>query len=232
MSNSPYILHQKLTSLRSLLNNNRENDEKNDENLDDLPLLQKASGYIGKEITLESVYAVVGKQDNEGHTYHHGQQCVLAPTFSESWGLTLRNLHVSPTTNNHLALEIQSTTNNATCSYIRRELLSNTDQTIRINDADVICLHSQKFKKNSSLIIKIECCRPLKNHTYDLYGKTCLFIRVWGIGFDDKELYNEITASFNDDSNISTTTNYTTTIFSTNPFASVGTAWVYLDGFF
>ena len=60
-----------------------------------------------------------------------------------------------------------------------------------------------------------------------------LSIRLWGIGFDDKELYNEIIATFNDDfNNTDTTTNYTTTIFSTNPFASIGTAWVYPDGIF
>jgi hypothetical protein len=228
MSNSPYILNQKLTSLRSLLNNSRQQHDDLEE-----PKPHIASGYIGKEILLQSVYAVVEKNDGEGHTYHHGQQFTsFKPIFPESWGLTLRNLHVSPTTNNYLALEIQSTINNGTCSYIRRELLSNTDQTVRISDADVICLHSQKFKKNSSLIVKIEGCRPFKNHTFDLYGKTCLLIRVWGIGIDDKQLYNEITATFDDDSNNHTSTNYITTVFTTNPFASLGTAWEYPDGFF
>ena len=229
MSNSPYILNQRLTSMRSALNTIEE--DKEDEHLDE-PKLQKATGYIGKEITLESVYAVVGKNDGEGHVYHHAQQYTsFTPTFPDSWGLTLRNLFVCPTTNNYLALEIQSTINNKTCSYIRRELLSNTEQ--RISDADVICLHSQKFKKNTSLIIKIEGCRPFKNHTYELYGKTCVLIRVWGTSFDDQQLYNEITATFNDDSNTTnTSTNYTTTIYSINPFPSEGNCWAYFEGFF
>jgi hypothetical protein len=60
-----------------------------------------------------------------------------------------------------------------------------------------------------------------------------VLIRVWGTSFDDQQLYNEITATFNDDSNTNnTSTNYTTTIYSINPFPCEGNAWVYFDGFF
>jgi hypothetical protein len=56
---------------------------------------------------------------------------------------------------------------------------------------------------------------------------------VRGTSFDDQQLYNEITATFNDESNnTNSSTNYTTTIYSINPFPSEGICWAYYDGFF
>jgi len=47
---------------------------------------------------------------------------------------------------------------------------------------------------------------------------------VWGIDFDNKPIHNEITAFLKNETNEN---EYVTTLFSVNPFTSIGDAWVY-----
>ena len=142
--------------------------------------------------------------------------------------LTLRNIQVNCSSNNFLALELTTNKQTNSCSYIRREILSKVEK--ETLEADVICLHSEKFKKDSTLTIKVEGCNSKQSHLY-FEGRLGFVIRVWGIDMHEHPIYNEITAFLSETIN-ENTTELVTTIFSLNPFASTAEGWLYDKGFF
>jgi len=207
MSNSPYIFNQKIHSIYHLRNKEVQPDENS----------------MVHTIEFNEVYAVPGKSDGEGRLYMHGQQSeTFIPSIPGCWAINVHDIRVNSTSNNYLALELSNGL--TTCSFVRRDMLSTTQNVTERTDVGVICLHTKKFKKNTSVIVKVEGCRPLQNHLRGHYGNTCFIIRVWGIDFDNKPIHNEITAFLTNEGNEN---EYVTTLFSVKPFASIGDAWVY-----
>ena len=78
MSNSPYILNQKVQSLHHL---QKKQHVKPDEN------------STVHTIEFNEVYAVPGKSDGEGRIYMHGQQSTtFIPSISGSWAINVHDI--------------------------------------------------------------------------------------------------------------------------------------------
>ena len=87
MSNSPYILNQKIHSLCHLRNKEVQPDENS---------MVHATKF-------NAIYAVPGKSDGEGRTYMHGQQSeTFIPSISGSWAINVHDIRVNSTSNNSL----------------------------------------------------------------------------------------------------------------------------------
>jgi hypothetical protein len=187
-----------------------------------------SSGYRGNDVVLTNMFVSSGLNDGEGSTYQWGQNFQpFSPLFPDSWGITLRNLNGSTTSNSLIALRIVPTSNNTVCSYIRREL-ANLVEPISIDGATLIRLHTKKFKSNTSLTVKIEGCRPFIDALNKRRGKTQFKIRVFGTesGAEEKPVCNEIVC-------FSTETEYSIEIYSMSQWGGrPGEAWIYENGFF
>jgi hypothetical protein len=192
-----------------------------------------SSGYRGNDVVLTNMFVSSGIQDGEGSTYQWGQNFQpFTPLFPDSWGITLRNLNVSTTSNSLIALRIIPTSNSTICSYIRRELNSLADP-IFVDGSSLIRLHTNKFKTNSSLTVKIEGCRPFIDSMKQRRGKTQFNIRIFGTeSGEEKPVYNEIVC-FLKNERLSTETEYSIEIFSMGQWGQPGgEAWIYENGFF
>ena len=244
MSNTSYILNQKINNIRSFIDNEsdhienivlRSDLEANNYRIVNVSNLQthhlEANGYIGSHYTLENIFISTGISDGEDQTYQWGQRYIaLKPSFPESWAISLRNICLHCKVNSYLALRVIPTSNTTTVTYVRKECLTLNDP-IKIENSHLIRLSSQKLKANTSMRVKVEGCRLLKDTVNHTYGKTKLQICVWGTSMDDEEIYNEITAYLDTEID-EVETEYSVEIYSMAQFSTAGTAWVYENGFF